>query len=65
MKIEPTDTVIDLKGNTKVKEDITPIIKDLVECFLCIHDNNPRQYRNNLIMLQYHVKGFKEVCNDK
>ena len=47
-----------------VIDDLYPLFKELLDCFNCIHESNNRQYENNLIMLNYHVKGFKEVCKE-
>ena len=64
MKIEPTDKIIDCKNNETVKNDLAPIVQGLVDCFICIEQKNPRQYKNNLIMLKYYCKGFEEVCKE-
>ena len=52
------------KMDNQVKNDIIPLLQTLMVCFNCIYESNSGQYENNLIMLKYHVKGFKEVCKE-
>ena len=59
---EPQYFIMDYGDNEKVKGDIIPLLQELLDCFNCIYKSDEYQYKNNLIMLKYHVKGFKEVC---
>lgn len=64
MKINKEDMVIYCKQDQRVREDLAPLIQGLMDCFVCIHETNEHQYRNNLIMLRYYLKAFEEVCKE-
>ena len=47
-----------------VAEDLAPLFSALVKIFEEFYDESEYQYKNNLIMLKYYVKGFKESCKE-
>lgn len=47
-----------------VAEDLAPLFSALVGIFEEFYDESEYQYKNNLLMLRYHVKGFKEACKE-
>ena len=61
---EPQYFIMDYGSNEKVKGDIIPLLQELLDCFNCMFESSEYQYKNNLLMLRYHVKGFKEVCKE-
>ena len=61
---EPQYFIMDYGSNENVKGDIIPLLQELLDCFNCMFESSEYQYKNNLLMLRYHVKGFKEVCKE-
>ena len=62
---EPSEYIImDYGKSQRVKEDVVPLLQDLIHCFNCMFESSEYQYKNNLIMLKYYLKGFKEVCKE-
>ena len=44
-----------------VVEDLLPLFLDLLSTFEALEEQGQVKYGNNLIMLKYQVKGFKEA----